>query len=84
MFLILDHTYFTSYASGNTPYTVNENTEEVIQILQHISKPLLQWFKDNKMRLNLDNCHLILSGKENRGVNVENIVIEMEIQNQSY
>ena len=76
MFLILDHTYFASCADDNTPYTVNENAEEVIRTLEQISKPLLQWFKENKMKLNPDKCHLILRGKENRGINVGNVVIK--------
>ena len=33
-------------------------------------------FKDNKMKLNPDKCHLILSGKENRGTNIGNVVIK--------
>ena len=45
---MLDHTYFASYGDDNTPYTVNENAEEVIRTLEQISKPVLQWFKDNK------------------------------------
>ena len=28
------------------------------------------------MKLNSDKCHLILSGKENRGINVGNVVIK--------
>ena len=73
---MLDHTYFASYADDNTPYTRNKNAEEVIRTLEQIFKPLLQWFKDNKMKLNPDKCHLILSGKENRGINVGNVVIK--------
>ena len=76
MFLMLGHTYFASYADDNTPYTVNENAEEVIRTLEQISKPLLQWFKDNKMKLNSDKCHLILSRKENRGINFGNVAIK--------
>ena len=30
MFLMLEHTYFASYADNNTPYTENENAKEVI------------------------------------------------------
>ena len=76
MFLMLEHTYFASYADDNTPYTVNENTKEVIQTLEQIFKPRLQWFKDNQMKLNPNKCHLILSGKENRGINVGNVFIK--------
>ena len=42
MFLILDQTYFASYVDNNTPYTVNENAEEVIRTLKEITKPLLK------------------------------------------
>ena len=73
---MLDHTYSASYADDNTPCTVKENAEEVIRTLEQLSKPLLQWFKDNKMKLNPDQFHLILSGKENRGINVGNVVIK--------
>ena len=76
MFLILDHTYVASYANDSTRYTVNENAGEVIRTLEQISRPLLQWFKDNKIKLNPNKCHLILSGKENIGINVGNVVIK--------
>ena len=76
MFLMLEHTYFASYGDENTPYTVNENTKEVIQTLEQIFKPRLQWFKDNQMKLNPNKSHLILSGKENRGINVGNVFIK--------
>ena len=76
MFIILVHTYFASYADVNTPYTVNENAAEVIRDLEQIFKLLLKWFKDNKVKSNADKCHLILSGKENREINVGNIVIK--------
>ena len=73
---MLEHTYFASYADDNTLYTVNENAIEVIRTLEQICKPLLKWFKDNKMKLNPHKCHLILSGKENVGINVGNVVIK--------
>ena len=62
--LMLDHTYFASYGDDSKPYAVNENAEEVIRTLGQISKPLLQWFKDTKMKLNPDECHLVLSVKK--------------------
>ena len=34
MFFMRDHTYFVSYADGNTPYTLNKNAETVIQTLE--------------------------------------------------
>ena len=78
MALFLDHTYFASYKDDTTPYTVNENVEEVTQTLE----PFLKWFKDNKMKLNPDKWHLIFSGKENRGINVGTIFIK-NLQNEN-
>ena len=76
VFLMLNHTYFASYADDNTPYTVNENAEELIRTLEQNFKLLLRWFKDNKMKLNPDKCYLILGGKANRAINVGNVVIK--------
>ena len=73
---MLDHTYFASYADDNTPYTVNEIFEEVIRDLEQISRPLLKWFEENKMKLNLDKCYLIMTVKENRGINIGDVVIK--------
>ena len=52
-------------------YTVNENAEEVNRTLKEISKPLQKWFRGNKMKLNPDKYHLILSGKVDKGINLE-------------
>ena len=54
LFLILDNTYFASSADGNTPYTINQNTDSVTKSLEEPSIPLLSWFKENKLNLNLD------------------------------
>ena len=51
-------------------------TAHSTQALEQTSKPFLKWFKDNKIKLNPDKCHFILSDKENRGINVGNAVIE--------
>ena len=76
MFLMLDHTYFMSYAVENTLCIVNENVQEVIRTFKQISKPLLKSFKDNKMKLNPDKCCWVMSDKENRGLNVGKVVIK--------
>ena len=74
--LMLDQTYTESCADDNTPYTVKENAEEVIQTLEEIARHLLKWFKDNKMTGNPHKCHLLLSGKKERSINVGNVVIK--------
>ena len=75
LFLILDKTYFSSYA-GNNPYTAQKNTSEAKKSLEEISKPLTEWFKDNKMKLNPDKCHSILSNCEIKTIKFGNFTIK--------
>ena len=48
---------FESYADDNTPYTTENDMEDVIFKLQNSSKILFQWFMDNQMKANPNNCH---------------------------
>ena len=75
LFLILDKTYFSSYA-GNNRYTAQKNTSEAKKSLEEISKPLIEWFKDNKMKVNPDKCHLILNNYEIKTINFGNFTIQ--------
>ena len=54
LFLNLDNTYFANYADDNTPYTINHNTDFVTKSLEELSIPLLSWFQENNLKLNLD------------------------------
>ena len=75
MFLILDNSYIASFADDNTPYTINQNTDYVTKSLEELSIPILSWFKENKLKLNLDNCHLIASGSENAKIKLDDVTI---------
>ena len=76
LFFILDKTCFTSHADDNAPYNVQRNTSKVVKSLEEISKPLIEWFKDNEIRLNPDKCHLILSDSDITTINVGNFTIK--------
>ena len=43
---------------------MQKNTTEVVKPFVEISKPLIEWFKDNETKLNADECHLILSDSD--------------------
>ena len=43
--------------------------------LEKLSVPLLRWFKENKLKLNLDKCHLIVSGTENAKIKLDDLII---------
>ena len=38
----------------------------MILTIEEISISLLKWCNDNKMKINLNKCHLILSGNKNQ------------------
>ena len=73
--LILDNTYFASYADDNTPYTINQNTDLVTKSLEELSIPILSCFKENKIKLNLDKCRFIVSGVENAKIKLDDFNI---------
>ena len=59
----MKNTYFTGYADDNTPFTVRNNTKDVIIALEEIGKTLIKWFSNNQMKLNTDKCHLLLNSR---------------------
>ena len=61
LFLIMNNIELASYADDNTPYAVGNNIEELIVKLQNVSKTLFQWFSDNQMKSNPDECNFICS-----------------------
>ena len=50
--------------------------EDVIFKLQNSSKILFQWFMDNQMKANPNNCHFICSTNDKVNLIVENQIID--------
>ena len=73
-FLILDNTYFASYADDKTSYTINQNEGSVTKALEELSILILSWFKGNKLKPDLDKWHLIVSGTENVKSKLDNFI----------
>ena len=61
LFLTIEGNYFTNYADGTTPYVIGNNAKEVVSKLKAITQKLFTWFAQNKMKANLNKCHLLLS-----------------------
>ena len=51
-----------------------KNTSEIVKPLEKISKPLIVWFKDGKMKLNPVECHLYLSDSDINAINIDNFI----------
>ena len=60
LFFILHDIPVANYADGNAPYCT------VLIKLENAAKTLLQWFKDNRIKANLEKYHLLINNtKEN-------------------
>ena len=70
MFLFCNDIDFASYAGDNTPYCIGKTPEKVISQLEKSSKSFFEWFENNVMKANPDNCHLFLSKNENFEANI--------------
>ena len=46
------------------PYRTPNTMDEVIQLLEHDSMMLFQWFSDNQMKANVSKCHLLVNKKD--------------------
>ena len=51
---------FAAYADDNTAYFCDKNLEVILNKPQICALNLLEWFSNNYMKMNSDNCHLIL------------------------
>ena len=54
----------TNYADVTNPYNIDTNVETLISNLQIDSFVLPKWFEDNFLKLNADNCKLLIPNHE--------------------
>ena len=50
-----------NYADDNTPYCTGLKISDVLIKLENAAETLLQWFKDNRMKVNPDKYHLLIN-----------------------
>ena len=53
--------FFINYADDTTPHVICSNPEEVLLELKGTNKKLFTWFSQNGMKVNLDECYMLLS-----------------------
>ena len=52
-----------NYADDTTIYTCNKSLDNIVHKLENDSTIALKWFADNFMKLNADECHLLVLGQ---------------------
>ena len=76
MFFELSQTDFTSFADDNTPYVEANNINKVIKTLENDSIWLFQWFSDNQIKANKNDCLLAINNNRKVSMNIDDIKIE--------
>ena len=71
IFIIIDTTYFASYADHNTPYVVKNKITDVLHEFETVSKKLFMSFTKNEMIANVDKCHLLLNFVEDQTIEIK-------------
>ena len=64
MFFQQKDVYFAAYADDNAPYFCDKNLEALLSKLQKCALKLFEWFSNNHIKMNSDNCHLILRSND--------------------
>ena len=72
---MLDKMYFAGYADDDAPYTKSESINQLVRDIEEIYTAFLNWFIDNKIKINYNKCCLLLHGNEDRSVNIESYLI---------
>ena len=72
-FLILHDIPVANSADDNTPYCTGLKISDCLIKLENATETLLQWFKDNRMKVNPDKYHLLVNNtKENFQIKIGN------------
>ena len=65
LFLFKPNIDLVSYADDNTPFAMDGSSElEVINEIKSLAESLTLWFRNNCMKVNPDDFHLLLSDKK--------------------
>ena len=65
-----------SYADDNTPFVVENNIDNVIASLEQVSDASLNWFKNNRLKNNVDKCHVLVSTNKPVGIKLGDCTID--------
>ena len=65
MFFALNKIDVCNFADDTTSYVCDSNLKWVLEKLEHNSELAITWFEMNYMKLNTDQCQLLISGNKN-------------------
>ena len=59
-----------SYADDRTPFIVENNIDSVIESFEQVSDALFNWFKNNRLKNNVEKCHVLVSTNKPVGIKI--------------
>ena len=68
--LFLKDIDIASYADDSTSFIVENNIDNVVASLEQVSDALFNWFKNNRLKNNVDKCHVLVSTNKSVGIEI--------------
>ena len=76
IFFIIKKFDIDNFAGDNTPYVTGGNISSVVKLLEEVACAIFQWFKDNELKANVDNYHVLLSTSNELTLNINEVQIK--------
>ena len=76
LFFVVKDIDIASYADDSTPFIVENNIDNVIASLEQVSDALFNWFKNNRLKNNVDKCHVLVSTNKPVGIKIGDFSID--------
>ena len=68
LFYLSECTEVSNFADDTTFYACDKDLSSLINRLEHESLLAIEWFENNHMKLNQENCHLLVSGHKHKNI----------------
>ena len=78
LLLSIQETDICNYADDTTIYTCDTRLENVVSTLENDSKIIIEWFRNNYMKLNEEKCHFMIFGERTNqdvAINIGNCTV---------
>ena len=76
LFFVVKDIDIASYANDSTPFIVENNIDNVVASLEQVSNALFNLFKNNRLKNNVDKCHMLVSTNKHLGIKIGGYTID--------
>ena len=76
LFFVVKDIDIASYADDGTLLIIDNNTDNVLASLEQVSDVFFNWFKNNRLKSNVDKCYLLVSTNKLIGIKIGDHTID--------